>query len=52
MEVIIGIVLFFLLFRFGGSILEGLFASVGFLGKGVGIILGIILVYFFLMGGC
>lgn len=52
MEGIIGIILIFLLFRFGGSLLEGIFSAVGAMGKGIGIIVGIVLVIMFLMGGC
>jgi len=52
MEALIGIVLIFLLFRFGGSILDGIFAAVGAMGKLVGFILGIYLVYLFLTIGC
>lgn len=52
METLIGIVLIFLLFRFSGSLLDGLFASVGVMGKLGGFILGIFLVYSFLIGGC
>ena len=52
METLIGIVLIFLLFRFGGSLLDGLFAAVGVMGKLVGFILGVIIVYLLLTGGC
>ena len=52
MEGIITIIVILLIIRFGGSLLEGLFAAVGALGKLGGIILGIVLVYLFLTGGC
>ena len=52
MEVLITIVVFFLLLRFGGSLIEGLFSAVGVMGKLGGIILGVVLVYLFLTGGC
>ena len=51
MEGLITIVVILLIIRFGGSLLEGLFASVGALGKLGGIILGVVLVYLFLTGG-
>jgi len=52
MEGIIGIILIFLLFRFGGSLIDGVFDAVGAMGKGIGIVVGIVLVIMFLMGGC
>lgn len=52
METLVGIVLLFLLIRFGGTLVDGLFASVGIMGKLVGFILGVVLVYSFLIGSC
>lgn len=52
MEGLIGIIVILLILRFGGSLLEGLFSAVGAMGKLGGIVLGVILVYLFLTGGC
>lgn len=52
MESLIGIIVILLILRFGGSLLEGLFSAVGAMGKLGGIVLGVILVYLFLTGGC
>jgi hypothetical protein len=52
MDLLIGLLVLFLLIRFGGAIIEGLFDAVGALGKLGGIILGVIFVYLFLTGGC
>lgn len=52
MEIIVAIVVLFLIFKFGGSLLEGLFSAVGVLGKIIGFVLGVALILFFLSGGC
>lgn len=52
MEALIAIVVLLLILKFGGSILDGMFASVGALGKILGFLLGAVLVVYFLMNGC
>ena len=52
MEALIALVIILLLFKFGGSMLDGLFASVGVVGKIIGFVLGVVVAIYFLMSGC
>ncbi len=52
MEALIALVVILLLFKFGGSILEGMFDSVGVVGKIIGFVLGVVVAIYFLMSGC